>query len=112
MMGYISARFHTDPEAQSIVKRLVLDVIDMFGPARCMFASNYPVDHDQSLGRTAKVLYPLYRSWVAHLSEDAQQDLFHNTAARFYRLHGSSTVPVTLSTSPKRRISAANSDGG
>jgi L-fuconolactonase len=57
--------------------------IDLFGPSRCMFESNFPVD---------KPCYGYVELWnafklvAADYDDDEQRDLFHDTAARAYRL--------------------------
>ena len=61
----------------------VLATIDCFGPDRAMFASNFPVDR---LYSSADRLYSAFRQLVAGFSAPDQQALFHDTAARVYRL--------------------------
>jgi predicted TIM-barrel fold metal-dependent hydrolase len=57
--------------------------IDAFGPSRCLFESNFPVD---------KACYGYVEIWNAFkrlsagCSDDERRDLFHDTAARAYRL--------------------------
>ena len=54
--------------------------LDQFGPSRCMFGSNFPVDS----------LYSDYAAVLAAhaaiVPEPAQGAVFHDTAARFYNL--------------------------
>ncbi len=57
--------------------------IDTFGPSRCMFESNYPVDRD-AVGYT--VLWNAFQKIAATYSADEQDDLFAGTAARVYRI--------------------------
>jgi L-fuconolactonase len=57
--------------------------IDTFGPSRCMFESNYPVDRD-AVGYT--VLWNAFQKIAATYSGDEQDDLFAGTAARVYRI--------------------------
>lgn len=57
--------------------------LDAFGPQRCMFASNFPVD--RRFGSLAE-LYEMYGAVVAHLSADEQKALFGGTARAVYRL--------------------------
>jgi predicted TIM-barrel fold metal-dependent hydrolase len=64
--------------------RIVRDVIEIFGVDRAMFGSNYPVD---SLCVGFDAMYECYRSAVADLSRGDRQKLFHNNAARIYRLN-------------------------
>ncbi|HVR54690.1 MAG TPA: amidohydrolase family protein [Pseudorhodoferax sp.] len=61
----------------------MLACIEAFGPARCMFESNFPVD---------KGSYSFVNGWnafkklTAGFSATERQDLFHGTASRVYRL--------------------------
>ena len=60
-------------------------VIDAFGPDRCMFESNFPVDRECVSYRT---LWNLFKRIArrAGLSDDERQAVFSGTAARVYRL--------------------------
>ena len=60
--------------------------IAAFGPARCMFESNFPVDKG-SYGYT--VGWNAMKRMAAGASADEKADLFWRSAARFYRLSGS-----------------------
>jgi predicted TIM-barrel fold metal-dependent hydrolase len=57
--------------------------LEAFGPARCLFESNFPVD---------KACYGYVELWnafkrlTADCTADEKRDLFHDTAARAYRL--------------------------
>lgn len=64
-------------------RRIVLEAIDLFGVARCMFASNFPVD---SVRVSFETMFDDFRRMSAHLGDDAQRALFHDNAKRFYRL--------------------------
>ena len=57
--------------------------IDSFGPNRCMFESNFPVDR-QTLPYT--VLWNSFEILAASYSEAEQHELFFGTANRFYGL--------------------------
>jgi L-fuconolactonase len=57
--------------------------VDTFGPSRCMFESNYPVDRD-AVGYT--VAWNAFQKIAAAYSEAEQDDLFAGTAARVYRI--------------------------
>ena len=59
--------------------------LDAFGPDRCMFESNFPVDKDCISYRT---LWNLFKKMANAfgLSESEKQDVFSGTAARAYRL--------------------------
>lgn len=58
--------------------------IDTFGPARCMFESNYPVDA-RAVGYT--VLWNAFKKIAARYSDAEQDLLFADTAARVYRIN-------------------------
>ncbi len=64
-------------------RRIVLETIDIFGVERCMFASNFPVD---GLRVSFNQLFRDYKHMTASLSESDRRKLFHDNAARFYRL--------------------------
>jgi predicted TIM-barrel fold metal-dependent hydrolase len=65
------------------IRRIVLDVIDVFGPARCMIASNFPVD---GLYSTFGELYGAFDTITSGLTRGERADLFAGTAQRFYRI--------------------------
>lgn len=56
--------------------------IELFGAARCMFASNFPVD---GLHGTFDELYRAYAEVSAGLDDTAREQLFAGTAERVYR---------------------------
>ena len=58
-------------------------MIDCFGPERCMFESNFPVDR---LSISYHVLWNGLKKIAAHYSEEEQQRLFAGTATEIYRL--------------------------
>jgi predicted TIM-barrel fold metal-dependent hydrolase len=62
---------------------LMRDAIAMFGPSRCMFASNFPVD---SLVADYGTLLAGFRAAIAGRPEGERQALLHDNAVRFYRL--------------------------
>ena len=64
-------------------RRVVLEAIEIFGIERCMFASNFPVDGLRvSFGR----MFQDFKRMTAELSASDRRKLFHDNAARFYRL--------------------------
>jgi predicted TIM-barrel fold metal-dependent hydrolase len=62
---------------------VVRDAVAMFGAARAMFASNYPVD---SLVATFDEIYGSFLEITQDLPELVRRQLFHDNAARIYRL--------------------------
>lgn len=67
-------------EAQA---RYYLHTIECFGPDRCMFESNFPVDRQSLSYRT---LWNGFKKMTADLSPPERADLFAGTARRVYRL--------------------------
>ena len=57
--------------------------IELFGPERCMFESNFPVD---KAGCSYTVLWNAYKRVASAYSQAERDLLFHDTATRFYRL--------------------------
>ncbi len=57
--------------------------VDAFGPDRCMVASNFPVDR---VATSYAVMTEAMVEMTARFGQDAQQALFADTAARFYRI--------------------------
>jgi predicted TIM-barrel fold metal-dependent hydrolase len=84
MLYFGSNGYHEDPNKEAKVKDLVRETIDTFGVDRCMFASNYPVDRIQ--GINIPTLYGQYYEWTSDLPLSDRTALFHDTAARVYRM--------------------------
>jgi predicted TIM-barrel fold metal-dependent hydrolase len=61
----------------------MLRVLDAFGPERCLFASNFPVS---SLYATYGRLLGAHQEILAGLSAAERQMVFHDNAARVYRI--------------------------
>jgi predicted TIM-barrel fold metal-dependent hydrolase len=57
--------------------------IEQFGPDRCMFESNFPVDKQSLSYRT---LWNAFKKIAADYSDGEKAALFHGTAKRVYRL--------------------------
>lgn len=57
--------------------------IEAFGPARCMFESNFPVD---KLTCDYRTLWNAFKRLAAGCSADEKRDLFAGTARRFYQI--------------------------
>ena len=62
---------------------IVRSVIDLFGPARCMFASNFPVD---SLCATFATIFGGFQEIVRDMSGAEQRGLCHDNAVRIYAM--------------------------
>ncbi len=61
---------------------IVRTTIDIFGPDRCMFASNFPVD---GLCASFDAIFSVYKQATADMSGTDRRKLFHDNAARIYR---------------------------
>ena len=57
--------------------------IEEFGPERCMFESNFPVD---KVSFSYHVMYNAFKRLSSGYSDDERAALFHDTAARVYRV--------------------------
>ena len=57
--------------------------IEQFGPGRCMFESNFPVDR---LSCSYSVLWNQFKKLTKGFSADERTAMFHDTAMRTYRL--------------------------
>lgn len=71
-------------ELVSATRDYYLHAIDCFGPERCMFESNFPMDR---LSCSYTVLWNYFKKLVADFSEVDKCALFHDTASRVYRLN-------------------------
>ena len=61
---------------------IVLETIGIFGVARCMFASNFPVD---GLCASFDAIFSGFKRITAAFSEIDQRALFHDNAIKYYR---------------------------
>jgi len=61
----------------------MLALIEAFGADRCMFESNFPVDKGMC---SYPVMWNAFKRIAAGASADEKKALFHDTAARFYRI--------------------------
>jgi L-fuconolactonase len=73
----------TSAELVDATRDYYLHAIDCFGPERCMFESNFPVD---KLSCSYGVLWNAFKRIAQRFSEKEKAALFHDTAARVYRL--------------------------
>lgn len=64
-------------------KRYYLTVIERFGPGRCMFESNFPVD---KVSCSYTILWNSFKRMVSDLAPAEKAALFHDTAVRVYRI--------------------------
>lgn len=73
----------TSDEFVAAQKRYYLHAIDAFGPERCMFESNFPVDR---LSISYPVLWNALKKIVADFTPSEKDALFYGTAAKVYRV--------------------------
>jgi L-fuconolactonase len=73
----------TSVELAEATRAWYLHAIDCFGVERCMFESNFPVD---KVSCSYRVLWNSFKRLAAGFSATERAALFHDTAARIYRL--------------------------
>lgn len=99
------ARWHEAPRPPSSIdlaeawRPYVETCLELFGPRRCMFESNYPVDKAMYSYRT---LWNAFKRLTSELSADERSALFAGTAQRVYGLDPALTLP---SQSPVQAVS-------
>ncbi|MCL0099849.1 amidohydrolase family protein [Dehalococcoidia bacterium] len=65
------------------IRPWVLHCIEAFGPERCLFATNWPVD---KLRSTYDAVIEAYTEIIANFSQDEQKDMFSKNAEELYRV--------------------------
>lgn len=73
----------TSDEFLAIQSRYYLHAIDCFGPERCMFESNFPVDR---LSLSYTVLWNAYKKMTTGFGDSERAALFSGTATRVYKV--------------------------
>ena len=73
----------TSQELLDATRRYYEHTIEKFGVDRCMFESNFPVDKESC---SYNVLWNSFKRLTAGYSADEKAKLYHDTAARVYRL--------------------------
>ena len=73
----------TSAELCEAYRRYYETVIELAGPERCMFESNFPVD---KVSCDYGVLWNAFKLMTKDYSPNDRAALFHDTAARFYRI--------------------------
>ncbi|MCB1671357.1 MAG: amidohydrolase family protein [Gammaproteobacteria bacterium] len=84
--GYDWHKRERPPDSDEFVstqKRYYLHTIDCFGPERCMFESNFPMDR---YSLSYQVLWNGFKKMVADFCDQDRHALFYGTAERVYRL--------------------------
>ena len=70
-------------EVAASIDPIVRYCIEQFGPNRCMFESNFPVDKESF---SYHVMWNAFKRMSADFSPSERADMFHGCAARAYRL--------------------------
>jgi len=89
-MLYCGWDFHTramPPSSQDLAQAwrpYIETCIEAFGPGRCMFESNFPVDRQSCSYGT---LWNAFKRITQGCPDDDKSALYHRTAASFYRIH-------------------------
>ncbi len=73
----------TSQELMEATRRYYDHTIGQFGIDRCMFESNFPVDQ---VSCSYTVIWNSFKRLTANYSADEKAKLYHDTAARIYRL--------------------------
>ena len=66
-----------------VLEPYFMHCIEQFGPARCMFESNFPVD---KVSCSYSVLWNAFKRMTTSFSPGERAALFHDTACGFYRV--------------------------
>lgn len=74
---------YSSTEMARVIERHMLTAIDLFGPDRCMFESNFPVDR---MSTSYGILWNAFKRISANFNNIERQSLFENTAKEVYRL--------------------------
>ena len=75
-----------DPSSEVLAaawRPLIEPCIELFGPARCMFESNFPVDKETCSYRN---LWNAFKRLASGASAESRALMFHDVAQAFYRL--------------------------
>lgn len=65
------------------IERIAGESVILFGPERCLFGSNFPIE---KLWTGYGDLVAAYRAFAARLGPEAERAVLHDTAARIYRI--------------------------
>jgi predicted TIM-barrel fold metal-dependent hydrolase len=80
----------TSDEFVSAQSPYYLHTIEVFGPHRCMFESNFPVDR---FSLSYRVLWNAFKKLTADFEASERAALFSDTARRVYRLEAATATP-------------------
>jgi predicted TIM-barrel fold metal-dependent hydrolase len=74
--------------------------IDLFGPGRCMFGSNFPIE---KLWTDYATLTSVFRASLSRYTPGEQQQVLHDVAVRIYQPGTSQPVPATRDRSKRHQ---------
>jgi predicted TIM-barrel fold metal-dependent hydrolase len=80
-----------NPRDGRAVRGVVSELLELFGPQRCMVGSNFPVE---SLAGDFGSLYELVLASLRELSREERAEVLAGTARRFYRISRLSGNPI------------------
>ena len=72
-----------NPRRVDPVRSVIAHLLELFGPRRCMFGSNFPVE---ALAGDFASLFELFLEALGDLSAADRDEVLSGTARRFYRL--------------------------
>jgi predicted TIM-barrel fold metal-dependent hydrolase len=64
-------------------RQVIRDVIQIFGPERTIYGSNFPLE---KLHASYAEFFGIYRTVLAEYTEAEQRAVLHDNAAKFYRI--------------------------
>jgi predicted TIM-barrel fold metal-dependent hydrolase len=68
---------------EALWRPIIEDTVTIFGPRRCMFGSNFPIE---KLWTDYETLIAVFQSSIRNFSEEEQQQILSGTAERIYRI--------------------------
>lgn len=72
-----------NPRDEAAVRSVTSELLELFGPNRCMVGSNFPVER---LAGDFSSFYELVLASLENLSDEQRADVLADTARRFYRI--------------------------
>jgi predicted TIM-barrel fold metal-dependent hydrolase len=69
--------------SKELMRPVILETVEMFGPNRCMFGSNFPIE---KIWTSYAELLAAYQSVLADFSLQERNEIMGNTAATVYSL--------------------------
>ena len=90
--GYGYMHRDLPPSSDEIVEtqgKWYAHMLDVFGPERCMFESNFPVD---KISCSYNVLWNSFKRITSKFSEGEKRDLYHDVAVNTYGISEALTL--------------------